>query len=405
MSKKEGNIAGLYDIEKNLGKGHFAVVMQAKHVFSGDRVALKIIEKNKLDDHSKKYVYHEIRCLKLIKHPYVVKLIDVLETSSKMFLVLELADGGDLENYMFKYGKFSEPKARKYFRQLVSAICYCHSIKVCHRDLKPENIVYFSKHDCVKITDFGFGNSFNNKEKFMTACGSLAYTAPEVLIGDKYYGTCADVWSLGVILYKMVHGDTPFYHANSSEMLSKILDVNFEMPGSFPEELKDILKKIIVKQPDKRMSVDKVMNHQWLSVPDSDEKTIELNNKELEISPMVHSLIIQNMEKEKISTKEEIESYLNESISNNISSTYYLMVNKYLSEHQNASTLYPTTHKLNKSNSIKKCLFNRSPSMKSLHEVPEYSNSILQSSQPILTEEIHDSVLTQCQSSEITHHN
>ena len=183
----DGKIAGLYDLEETIGEGHFAVVKLARHVFTGEKVAVKVIDKTKLDDISKAHLFQEVRCMKLVQHPNVVRLYEVIDTQTKLYLILELGDGGDMYDYIMKHEKgIEENKARHYFRQIVEAISYCHRLHVVHRDLKPENVVFFKKLELVKLTDFGFSNMFNPGNKLETSCGSLAYSAPEILLGDSY---------------------------------------------------------------------------------------------------------------------------------------------------------------------------------------------------------------------------
>ena len=185
--KNGGNIAGLYDLEETIGKGHFAVVKLARHVFTGEKVAVKVIDKTKLDEVSKSHLFQEVRCMKLVQHPHVVRLYEVIDTQTRLFLILELGDGGDMYDYIMKHDQgVDEELARVYFRQIVQAIDYCHQLHVVHRDLKPENVVFFEKLGIVKLTDFGFSNKFIPGSKLETSCGSLAYSAPEILLGDSY---------------------------------------------------------------------------------------------------------------------------------------------------------------------------------------------------------------------------
>lgn len=183
----DGKIAGLYDLEDTIGRGHFAVVKLARHVFTGERVAVKVIDKTKLDDVSRAHLFQEVRCMKLVQHPNVVRLYEVIDTQTKLYLILELGDGGDMYDYIMKHDAgLDETMARRYFKQIVEAISYCHRLHVVHRDLKPENVVFFEKLGIVKLTDFGFSNMFNPGKTLETSCGSLAYSAPEILLGDSY---------------------------------------------------------------------------------------------------------------------------------------------------------------------------------------------------------------------------
>ena len=186
-SHYDGKIAGLYDLEETIGKGHFAVVKLAKHVFTGEKVAVKVIDKGKLDEISKAHLFQEVRCMKLVQHPNVVRLYEVIDTQTKLYLILELGDGGDMYDYIMKHENgLDEDCARRYFKQIVQAISYCHKLHVVHRDLKPENVVFFEKLGIVKLTDFGFSNKYIPGSKLETSCGSLAYSAPEILLGDSY---------------------------------------------------------------------------------------------------------------------------------------------------------------------------------------------------------------------------
>ena len=185
--KYDGKIAGLYDLEETIGKGHYAIVKRARHVFTGENVAVKVIDKTKLDEVSRSHLFQEVRCMKLVQHPHVVRLYEVIDTATKLYLILEWGDGGDMYDYIMKHDRgLDENLARTYFRQIVHAISYCHRLHVVHRDLKPENVVFFEKVGVVKLTDFGFSNKFVPGRKLDTSCGSLAYSAPEILLGDSY---------------------------------------------------------------------------------------------------------------------------------------------------------------------------------------------------------------------------
>ena len=193
-------IAGLYDFEETLGKGHFAVVKSAKHVFTGLRVAVKVIDKSKLDDVAKAHLFQEVRCMKLVSHPNIIRLYEVIDTATKLYLILELGDGGDLYDFIMKHERgVDEDVARNIFRQIANGIHYCHRLHVVHRDLKPENLVFCnsSSRPIVKLTDFGLSRSFMPGEMLESSVGSLEYSAPEILLGDQYsgpsIGTCVCV--------------------------------------------------------------------------------------------------------------------------------------------------------------------------------------------------------------------
>lgn len=180
-------MAGLYDLGRRLGRGHFAEVRLARHVFTGERVAVKVIEKGRLGGAAAARLRREVGCMKLVQHPNVVRLYQVLETPARLYLVLELGDGGDLFDLLTRRpGGLGEARAKGYFAQVVHAISYCHRLHVVHRDLKPENVLFFQQQGVVKLTDFGFSSCFQPGTMLATSCGSLAYSAPEILLGEEY---------------------------------------------------------------------------------------------------------------------------------------------------------------------------------------------------------------------------
>lgn len=327
----DGKIAGLYDLEETLGSGHFAVVKLARHVFTGEKVAVKVIDKSKLDEVSKSHLFQEVRCMKLVQHPNVVRLYEVIDTATKLYLILEWGDGGDLYDYIMRHDSgLSEQLAREYFRQIVRAISYCHQLHVVHRDLKPENVVFFEKLGVVKLTDFGFSNKFCPGQKLETSCGSLAYSAPEILLGDSYDAPAVDVWSLGVILYMLVCGQAPFHEANDSETLTMIMDCKYSIPAHIPDDCKDLISKMLVKNPEKRATLSQISKHPWLAA-EKDEPQLDVplvSRKQL--SEEDHNFIVQKIVNGDIATKEEIQESLDKDEYNHITATYYLLAERRL---------------------------------------------------------------------------
>ncbi|XP_014474654.1 PREDICTED: serine/threonine-protein kinase par-1 [Dinoponera quadriceps] len=332
----DGKIAGLYDLEETLGRGHFAVVKLARHVFTGEKVAVKVIEKSKLDEVSRAHLFQEVRCMKLVQHPNVVRLYEVIDTQTKLYLILELGDGGDLYDYIMRHESgLSEEVARTYFRQIVRAISYCHRLHVVHRDLKPENVVFFEKLGTVKLTDFGFSNRFCPGQKLETSCGSLAYSAPEILLGDSYDAPAVDVWSLGVILYMLVCGQAPFQEANDSETLTMIMDCKYSIPAHVSEDCKRLIAKMLVREPEGRASLEEIAADPWLAIgSDSDTmETLPLVSRQ-QVSDDHHNHIIAKMVKGEIATKEEILDALDKNEYNHITATYFLLAERKLRAHR-----------------------------------------------------------------------
>ncbi|XP_044259077.1 SNF-related serine/threonine-protein kinase [Tribolium madens] len=329
----EGKIAGLYDLEETLGRGHFAVVKLARHVFTGEKVAVKVIDKSKLDEVSKAHLFQEVRCMKLVQHPNVVRLYEVIDTATKLYLILELGDGGDLYDYIMRHDTgLSEQLAKEYFRQIVRAISYCHQLHVVHRDLKPENVVFFEKLGVVKLTDFGFSNKFCPGQKLETSCGSLAYSAPEILLGDSYDAPAVDIWSLGVILYMLVCGQAPFQEANDSETLTMIMDCKYSVPPHVSKDCQDLIARMLVRNPEKRATLAEIANHKWLKIDKQDNPpidTLPLVSRE-QLSEEDHNLIVQKIVNGNIATKEEIQECLDKNEYNHITATYYLLAERKL---------------------------------------------------------------------------
>ncbi|XP_057329710.1 serine/threonine kinase SAD-1 [Microplitis mediator] len=334
-SNYDGKIAGLYDLEETLGRGHFAVVKLARHVFTGEKVAVKVIDKSKLDEVSRAHLFQEVRCMKLVQHPNVVRLYEVIDTQTKLYLILELGDGGDLYDYIMRHDSgLSEEVARTYFRQIVRAISYCHRLHVVHRDLKPENVVFFEKIGTVKLTDFGFSNRFCPGQKLETSCGSLAYSAPEILLGDSYDAPAVDVWSLGVILYMLVCGQAPFQEANDSETLTMIMDCKYSIPSHVSDECKRLIAKMLVRAPEGRATLEQIASDPWLGIETDDPvDALPLVSRE-QVSEEHHNLIITKMVNGNIATKEDILEALDKNEYNHITATYFLLAERKLRAHR-----------------------------------------------------------------------
>uniref|UniRef100_H3CLW0 SNF-related serine/threonine-protein kinase n=1 Tax=Tetraodon nigroviridis TaxID=99883 RepID=H3CLW0_TETNG len=336
----DGKIAGLYDLDKTLGRGHFAVVKLARHVFTGEKVAVKVIDKTKLDTVATGHLFQEVRCMKLVQHPNIVRLYEVIDTQTKLYLILELGDGGDMFDYIMKHEEgLNEDLAKKYFAQIVHAISYCHRLHVVHRDLKPENVVFFEKQGLVKLTDFGFSNKFQPGKKLTTSCGSLAYSAPEILLGDEYDAPAVDIWSLGVILFMLVCGQPPFQEANDSETLTMIMDCKYTVPARVSGSCKDLIDRMLQRDPKQRASLEQIESHAWLQgvdpSPATKYNTPLVSHKNL--SEEEHNGIIQRMVLGDIADREAIVVVpvaLETNKYNHITATYYLLAERILREKQ-----------------------------------------------------------------------
>lgn len=332
----DGKIAGLYDLHETIGSGHFAVVKLARHVFTGEKVAVKVIDKNKLDPVSRAHLFQEVRCMKLVQHPHVVRLYEVIDTQTKLYLILELGDGGDMYDYIMKHdGGLDVDLARMYFRQIVEAISYCHTLHVVHRDLKPENVIFFEKLGVVKLTDFGFSNKYDPGTKLETSCGSLAYSAPEILLGDSYDAPAVDVWSLGVLLYMLVCGTPPFQEANDSETLTMIMDCKYHVPPHVPLDCKSLINKMLQRDPSRRATLHEIVNDSWLAgdadwnvgLPVMKDALVTTQH----LSPEDQDAVIDRMVEGNIAPRHEIVKFLREDEYNHVTATYYLLAERVLS--------------------------------------------------------------------------
>uniref|UniRef100_A0A668UNJ6 non-specific serine/threonine protein kinase n=1 Tax=Oreochromis aureus TaxID=47969 RepID=A0A668UNJ6_OREAU len=262
---------GNYRLLKTIGKGNFAKVKLARHIPTGREVAIKIIDKTQLNPSSLQKLYREVRIMKILNHPNIVKLFEVIETEKTLYLVMEYASGGEVFDYLVAHGRMKEKEARAKFRQIVSAVQYCHQKHIVHRDLKAENLLLDADMN-IKIADFGFSNEFTVGGKLDTFCGSPPYAAPELFQGKKYDGPEVDVWSLGVILYTLVSGSLPFDGQNLKELRERVLRGKYRIPFYMSTDCENLLKRFLVLNPGKRGTLEQIMKDRWInSSSDEDE--------------------------------------------------------------------------------------------------------------------------------------
>lgn len=265
MEKKGTILMHRFEVGRLLGQGTFAKVYHAQNLKSGESVAIKIIDKEKvlkvgLIDQIKR----EISVMRLVRHPNVVQLYEVMASKTKIYFAMEYVKGGELFNKVAK-GKLKEDAARKYFQQLVGAVDFCHSRGVYHRDLKPENLL-LDENGNLKISDFGLSALLESRRQdglLHTTCGTPAYVAPEVINKKGYDGAKADIWSCGVVLFVLLAGYLPFQDANLMEMYRKISKGEFKCPQWFAPEVRKLLSRILDPQPSTRVTVAKIMDNPW----------------------------------------------------------------------------------------------------------------------------------------------
>ncbi|XP_054651511.1 MAP/microtubule affinity-regulating kinase 3a isoform X14 [Dunckerocampus dactyliophorus] len=274
---------GNYRLLKTIGKGNFAKVKLARHILTGREVAIKIIDKTQLNPNSLQKLFREVRIMKILNHPNIVKLFEVIETERTLYLVMEYASGGEVFDYLVAHGRMKEKEARAKFRQIVSAVQYCHQKHIVHRDLKAENLLLDADMN-IKIADFGFSNEFTLGNKLDTFCGSPPYAAPELFQGKKYDGPEVDVWSLGVILYTLVSGSLPFDGQNLKELRERVLRGKYRIPFYMSTDCENLLKRFLVLNPAKRGTLEQIMKDRWINAGFEEDELKPYVEPELDIT-------------------------------------------------------------------------------------------------------------------------
>ncbi|KAG4999932.1 hypothetical protein AAZX31_08G113900 [Glycine max] len=258
-------LLGRFELGKLLGHGTFAKVHHARNIKTGEGVAIKIINKEKiLKGGLVSHIKREISILRRVRHPNIVQLFEVMATKTKIYFVMEFVRGGELFNKVAK-GRLKEEVARKYFQQLVSAVEFCHARGVFHRDLKPENLL-LDEDGNLKVSDFGLSavsDQIRHDGLFHTFCGTPAYVAPEVLARKGYDGAKVDIWSCGVVLFVLMAGYLPFHDRNVMAMYKKIYKGEFRCPRWFSSELTRLFSRLLDTNPQTRISIPEIMENRW----------------------------------------------------------------------------------------------------------------------------------------------
>lgn len=257
---------GKYKIDQLLGSGSFGKVYQCTDTDTHQLYAIKVISldlirENKLELQLKK----EFTLLKKLNHENIIKLTETLRTKKFIFLITELICGGDLYDYLNTNGPMCEKDAQRIFGQIINAVDYCHAKGIVHRDLKDSNILLTNDQN-VKIADFGFANVCVKPEDLLsTICGTMSYCAPEILI-HKPYSYPVDIFAIGVILFLIVSGFLPFDDPDNEELLKQTIECTYTMPAKFSPQLKDLISKLLIKEPDKRITIKDIKKHSWMQL-------------------------------------------------------------------------------------------------------------------------------------------
>ena len=261
--KTKSKKIGQYILGKSIGEGTFGKVKQGMHIHTGEKVAVKILEKDKIQDVADvERVAREIHILKIVRHPCVVQLYEIIETQKQLYLIMEFANGGELFDFIVEQQRVEEREACYYFQQIIAGVDYISKLGIVHRDLKPENLL-LDHNRTIKLVDFGLSNTYKPGETLKTACGSPCYAAPEMIAGKRYTGTNVDLWSCGVILFAMICGFLPFEDPNTSQLYKKILNAEYKIPSFVSKDGADILKGILETDADKRLTIEQIREHPW----------------------------------------------------------------------------------------------------------------------------------------------
>jgi len=257
---------GNFRLGKTIGVGSFGKVKIAEHLVTGHKVAVKILNRKKIKSlRMDLKIRREISNMKMFRHPHIIRLYEVIESTTDIFMVMEYVPGGELFDYIVTHGKLSENIARHFFQQIISGVDYCHQHMVVHRDLKPENLLIDSHND-VKIADFGLSTMMSDGDFLKTSCGSPNYAAPEVISGKLYAGPEVDCWSCGVILYTLVCAKLPFDDEYIPTLFKKIRAGTFEIPSYVSPLCRDLISSMLVVDPLKRITINEIKQHAWFSV-------------------------------------------------------------------------------------------------------------------------------------------
>jgi len=277
---KKEEVSKYYEIQDRLGTGSFAVVKKAVRKKDGSEFAIKIVKKAKLSKEEMSVLHDEVKIMNHISHEHCVQLFEIFETNKKLYMVLELLTGGELFDRIVAKGSYSEKEAAELIEVCMNCLKYLHEQGIVHRDLKPENLIYLDPSDgaLLKITDFGLAKMKPPGEKMTTACGTPGYVAPEVLKNEPYTNQ-VDIWSMGVILYILLCGFPPFYHDNTAALYKQIKKGEYDFPDPYWSDIsdaaKDLVRKMLTVNPEKRYTADQVLAHPWISGGQAPDKPMD----------------------------------------------------------------------------------------------------------------------------------
>ena len=323
---------GRFILGENIGQGTFGFVRLATHTLTGEKVAIKILDKEKIiKEKDITRLKNEIKILKRLRHNNIVQLYGVINTKLSINLIMEYCQGEELLDFINRRQRLKEMEACIIFRQIISGIEYLGKNKVAHRDLKPENIVINTDNLNIKIVDFGLSNTYKNDELLRSQCGSLCFAAPEMISGKKYNGLSADIWSSGVILFSMVCGYLPFQDEETKILYQKITKGKYQIPYYISQLAGDLIHKILNINPKKRYTIELIKKHKWFKMIGNNNFISEGLLLDDYVIPIDED-IINIMTKEYNFNENEIKYNLIKNKHNLITTSYYLILNKKIKE-------------------------------------------------------------------------
>ena len=372
MSKQ--NSLKNYNFIKTIGEGTFGKVKLALHKITNEEVAIKILEKAKIKNKKDlERIDKEIKYMKMLNHPNIVKIYEIFEDKDNYYISMEYVSGGELFNYIVKNKRLNENETSFFYSQIIHIIQEIHKHKICHRDLKPENLL-LTQNKTIKLIDFGLSNEY--EDYLYTPCGSPCYASPEVIKGLKYSGLAIDLWASGIILYSMLCGYLPFDDKNNDNLFRKILKCRIEFPTKkniiISENAKDLIKKILKPDPKKRITLEEILEHPFLSYGNKKYKekiNMDINKQDkLIIDYMINELKISN-------ENDIIRKNVTDNEHNNITTIFNLLKKKYNEGRFYNALQKKDTDNLNRYKILKR--FNNNKLNKTLNTESNYNNDNL----------------------------
>lgn len=319
-----------YRMGKTLGIGAFGRVKVAQHMLTGVKVAIKILARQSINDSAAEKVIREIKIMRLLSHPHIVRLYEVIETRSCIYVIMEYMNSGELFDYITENGRLDEDEARHLFQQIISGVESCHLHMVVHRDLKPENLLLDTKGN-VKIADFGLANIMRDGHLLKTSCGSPNYASPEVISERLYAGPEVDIWSCGVILYAILCGSLPFDDDNLSGLYAKIKSGIYTYPNYLSIGARDLIRRMLIVDPINRITIPEIYKHPWF------QKNIPqyIAGHSINTSWSSRKVDVRVLEEMNILgfDVQEVIGSLNNLLQNQATVTYSILLHKLLSNH------------------------------------------------------------------------